>query len=62
MIREDAIRAAGAALALVLSELDALSPRQAAERAVASNGGSVDDVEDAIRADRGLRPLRRAVA
>lgn len=53
--REQAIQDAGAWLADVLDTLDAASPREAAQRATGhTNGPAVDELEDAIRADRGL--------
>lgn len=58
--RRDCIQTAGA----LLAEQDAINaartPRELAEAAwTPSSPLSVDEIEDAIRADRGLPPLRR---
>lgn len=57
--REEAIAAAGQVLALVRAELADLTPREQAEAAYTPTGPSVDELEDRIRARRGLRPLDR---
>lgn len=58
--RDEAVRDAGGVLAAALAEQDALPPRQAAERAHRPGGPSVEELEDLIRAERGLAPKRAA--
>lgn len=52
MTRDECIRAAGAALAEAIAELDEMTPRQAAEAAQRPGGPSVDELEARIRARR----------
>lgn len=52
MTRDEAIQAAGEAIADALALRDALPPRQAAELAWTPTGPSVDELERRIRAQR----------
>ncbi|EFQ82738.1 hypothetical protein HMPREF0063_11947 [Aeromicrobium marinum DSM 15272] len=58
---QERIDAAGRTLAYGLAARDRMTPREAAEAAHhATNPYTVDELEDLIRADRGLPPLDRA--
>lgn len=57
---QTAIEQAGHALAVTRLAAEAMSPREQAEAAYTPTGPSVDELEDEIRADRGLPPLVRA--
>jgi hypothetical protein len=59
MTREEAIRRAGKVWAAACARQDAQSPREAAEEAFRPGGLTVDQIEDKIRARRGLPPLDR---
>ena len=60
--RDEAVAAAGSVLARVLDDLDSKSPRQAALDACRGRPhADVTQIEDLIRADRGLAPLDRSV-
>jgi hypothetical protein len=60
--RESCIAEAGRLLAIARAERDALTPRAAAEAAHGPGGPAIDELEDLIRAHRGLPPLDRAAA
>lgn len=55
--RDEAIQAAGEVLARGEAAAAQMTPRQAAEAAYTPTGPSVDELEDLIRADRGLTPI-----
>ncbi len=55
-----AIEKAGRTLAYGELAAERMSPRELAEAAYTPTGPAVDDLEDEIRADRGLPPLDRA--
>lgn len=57
--RDEAIDAAGKTFAAGRRQAAAMTPREQAEAAYTPTGPSVDELEDRIRARRGL-PLRHA--
>lgn len=57
--REQAIERAAAAFANTLATCAQMTPREQAEAAYHPGGPSIEDLEDEIRADRGLPPLNR---
>lgn len=59
---EQAIRRAGVALAQTIASCALMTPREQAEAAYTPTGPSVDELEDRIRAERGLPPLDRTTA
>ncbi len=59
----EAIREAGRVLAAARRTADAMTPRELAEAAwTPTTGCTVDELEDEIRADRGLPPRHAAKA
>lgn len=54
MTREEAVAAAGAIYAAALAEQDEQTPREAAEAAYLPGGPSIDELENRVRARRGL--------
>ena len=57
---DEAIEAAGAALAASERACAQMTPREQAEAAYTPTGPPVDELEDLIRADRGLEPRARS--
>ena len=55
----EAIRAAGEVLATARAAADKMTPRELAEAAWTPTGPPVDELEDRIRAERGLSPIDR---
>lgn len=58
--RAEAIAAAGRVLAEGIAEQASRTPRAAAEAAYVPGGPTIDELEDRIRALRGLPPCQRA--
>lgn len=56
---DEAIRQAGEVFAMGEIAAAQMTPRELAEAAYTPTGPPVDELEDLIRADRGLPPLRR---
>lgn len=56
------IDAAGKAFANALATCAEMTPREQAEAAYTPTGPPVDELEDRIRAERGLPPLQRQSA
>lgn len=55
----EAIRQAGEVLAMAEVAMEQMTPREQAEAAYTPTGPSVNELEDRIRARRGLPPLDR---
>lgn len=61
MRRDEAIRAAGQTLATAYAAVAQMTPREQAEAAwTPTSPESVDDLEDLIRAERGITPRSRS--
>lgn len=61
MSREDAVQAAGEVLAASARACAAMTPREQAEAAwTPTSEFSVDELEDLIRAERGMAPRSRS--
>jgi len=60
--RADAIRRAATAYANAILTCEQMTPREQAEAAYVPDGPSVDELEDRIRARRGMTPLPRGRA
>lgn len=60
LTRDEALAGFGAAMATAYEACDQMTPREQAEAAwTPTSRRSVDELEDEIRAERGLRPLDR---
>lgn len=57
-----AIESAGEVLATAIAATDRMTPREQAQAAYTPTGPSIDELEDRIRARRGLPPLHSQAA